>query len=254
MRFSLFICVFVLFSCASDDELKNQQSPEIALRDALQLLKEDELLEAKNAFYALTIRFAGTATAETAQYYLGETHTKMDKHLLAANAYFQVHDRFKGSEYAERAQYKEAKAYERLSPDMALDQSYTKQSIQKYTDFIADYPESEFRKDSEFAINELTNKLARKLYDNARIYYKLEKWRAAFKYIKLVKQRFENAPILLETYMLQVKIHIEKEEWIQAEQELEVTRNKFPTRLESHDDYTEILADIAEGKANQLDG
>lgn len=253
MRVSLILTALLFISC-SDDELQNQNSPEIALRDALNLLKEDELLEAKNALYALTIRYAGTETAETAQYYLGETHTKMDKHLLAANAYFQVYERFKGSEYVERAQYKEAKAYEMLSPDMALDQTYTKTAIQRYTDFIADHPNSEFRKDAEFAIGTLTNKLATKLYDSARIYYKLERWRSAFKYIKLVKQRYEDAPVLLDTYLLQVKIHIEKEEWIQAEQELEVTRNKFPTRLEGHEDYTKILADIAEGKANQLDG
>jgi outer membrane protein assembly factor BamD len=254
MRYIALTCLTLFFVSCSSEDILNQQIPEIQLADALKLYKNDDLAEAKQEFYNITIRFAGTEVGETAQYYLAETETKMEKYLLAAFSYKQVYDRYKQSEYSESAQYKEAKSYELLAPSPRLDQEYTLRAIKLYTDFIADRPTSKLVEECERSIYNLRCKLAEKMYENARIYYKIEKWNASFKYIEIVKQRYEDTPILLDTYLLRVKIFIEKEEWVQAEQELEITRNKFPDRLPKHPELTELMQEIADGKLQQLNG
>lgn len=255
MKFFIsFSLILILVACSSDDIVQKRRFPEKELKEALVKLKDDDLIEAKNELYALTIKYAGTKTAEEAQYYLGETQYKMEKYLLAADAYRRVHERYTQSSYREKAQYKEALSFEKLSPSFALDQKFTKTAIKKYKDFIADYPKSEFRENVERSLYDLNDKLAHKLYHSAYIYYKMEQWRSALRYTDLVKKEFDNTSYIEKAYLLRVKVFIEKEQWVQAEQEIEVFRNRFPEKADKNLELNELKKEISEGKEDVLNG
>ncbi len=93
-----------------------------------------------------------------------------------------------------------ADCYYELSPDYPLDQQYTKKSIEEFQVFIDFFPLNEKVSKAESKINELNDKLARKEYESARIYDKMEYYTAAIKYYDTVMEVYHDtqyAPLAL---------------------------------------------------------
>ncbi len=85
------------------------------------------------------------------------------------------------SSKAEEADFYIVKAYEALSPPYSLDQSYTVRAIEEINSFLKKYPFSKY-KDQVNAINEkLQRKLERKYFEIAKMYYDLDRYKAAIR-------------------------------------------------------------------------
>jgi len=242
-----------LISCSSSDEVKKRISPQEELKNALIDYKNEDYELAKQSLYTITIKYSGTKVAEDAQYYLGETNFKMDKYLVAAHSYNQIVERYTQSEYLERAQYKAAYCYFKLSPSPALDQKYTETAIKSLQEFISDWPASAFREDAEKNIATLRNKLAEKKFNTASLYFKMEKWRAARQYADFVIENFSDSEFIDDAHLLRSNIYIEKKQWVQAEQEIDLLLSKFPN-LKDSQPVSETKSLIALGKQEKING
>ncbi len=85
------------------------------------------------------------------------------------------------SSKAEEADFYIVKAYEALSPDYSLDQGYTVRAIEEINSFLKKHPFSKY-KDQVNAINEkLQRKLERKYFEIAKMYYDLDRYKAAIR-------------------------------------------------------------------------
>lgn len=252
MRFLLVIC-FVLLSCSSDDDLL-RKPPELELKEALEFYQNEDYNDARISFGTLSIRYSGTKVGEQSLFYLAETYFKLQKYLLAADTYKSLYERYSNSEYLEKAYFNEAKSYEMLSPVYVLDQKYTVSAINKYKEFLLEYPGTSLKEDVEKQIYDLNDKLAQKQYHSAYIYFRMEKWRPTINYIDMLIEKHPDSSVIKDAYLLKVLVHIEKEEWIVAEQMLELTLSKFPEIKVSDEKITEIKMQIDEGKKSRLDG
>ncbi len=88
---------------------------------------------------------------------------------------------FPESTKAEEADFYIVKSYEALSPIYSHDQAYTVRAIEEINSFLKKYPFSKY-KDQVNAINEkLQRKLDRKYYENAKMYYDLDRYKAAIR-------------------------------------------------------------------------
>lgn len=240
-------------SCSSDDDLI-RKPPELELKEALELYQNEDYADARISFGTLSIRYSGTKVGEQSLYYLGETYYKMDKFLLAADTYKSLYERYSSSEYLERSYYKEANSYAQLSPVFVLDQKYTYEAIKKYQEFLLEYPNSKFKEETEKKIYDLKNKIAKKIYHSAEIYFAMEKWRPTLNYADMVIDKHPESVVIEKAYLLKVKVHIEKEEWIVAEQALELVLAKFPELEKNSEEVAELKLEIEEGKKSRLDG
>ena len=73
-----------------------------------------------------------------------------------------------------KARYMKAMSNYELSPKSELDQKFTKEAIDDFQAFIEYYPTDSLAKVAEAKIVELNNKLAKKEYDNGKLYLRLE--------------------------------------------------------------------------------
>jgi outer membrane protein assembly factor BamD len=250
MRLLLLLSLF-LFSCSFSDDAVKPLTPQGELAEALKKMKDEEFESAKNDLYAITIKYSGTKIAEDAQYYLGEVNFKMGKYLVAATSYRQIIERYTNSKYLEKAQFKEAMCFYNLSPSSALDQKYTYEAIRKFREFQVDWPSSENYEKAEKNVISLRNKLAKKVYKTASLYFKMSKWKASNKYIDFILTDYKDTDYIAKAQLLRVQILIRKKQFVQAEQFIALVKDQFP-ELKPSEEILAIEKEISEGKAEKI--
>ena len=87
MKYFLYLsAVLVLFQCSG-----NKPTPEWTARDYFRAAKEkyddESYFEAANDFTVVLLRFSGSTVADSAQYYLADSHFEMGDYLIAASEF-----------------------------------------------------------------------------------------------------------------------------------------------------------------------
>lgn len=177
--FLVFSVIPILFwSCSSSIDTANLSAEE-RYNYALKLFNDEDYEEALKEFQAIVLQFPGNAVVDDAQYYLGLSRYERHEYILAAYEFSKLIKNMSSSEWVDEAQLMLAECYYNISPNYSLDQTYTKKSIEEYQAFIDFFPTNPKVPDAEKKINELNEKLARKEYNTAYIYEKLEYYKAA---------------------------------------------------------------------------
>lgn len=254
MKYVYLSLLLFLFACSSGDDIAEKKLPEVELKEALQLVADEDYEEAVKDLFAITIKHAGTKVAEEAQYYLAKSYFFMDKFLLSGNHFRYLYERYPKTAYYEEAMYMEAVCYVNLSPGFALDQKYTYEAIKKIDDFLLYFPESKYVDDANKFKNELEEKIVYKKLNSAEIYRALNKYNAALKYTEQLLQEIKESQHLEACYFLRVRIYVEMEEWLKAEQELELMSNKFKNSTIDLKELESIKEDIRLGKLEKTNG
>ncbi|MEZ4902944.1 MAG: outer membrane protein assembly factor BamD [Spirosomataceae bacterium] len=109
--------------------------------------------------------------AELAQFYNAYCNFKQANYNMSQFLFKNFYETFQRSEYAQEALYMHAYSLYKDSPNFNLDQASTLTAIGALQDFINTYPESAFREESTQLILELRDKLERKAYEKAKLYY-----------------------------------------------------------------------------------
>ncbi len=154
---------------------------------------DGDYLEAINDFEIVKLQFAGSAVADSSQFYLGECHYKREEFLLGAEEFQNLRRNFPTSPLTPLAQHYIAMCYYNLSPKSFLDQKYTVRAIDEFQTFIEYYPKSDLVHDAETKIQELNARLAQKEYDTAGLYMKLERYKAAAYYYNSVVEKYHDS-------------------------------------------------------------
>ncbi len=143
------------------------------------LFDRGRYLDASDRLEIFLINHAGSAMADSAQYLLGECHFKMKEYIVAASEYEKTVRQYPQSPVREQAQYKIGLSYFRLSPKSSLDQEYTSKAMDAFQEFIEEFPASDLAKEATRMIGVCREKLAKKEYDNGRLYHKMKEYNAA---------------------------------------------------------------------------
>ena len=105
-------------------------------------LEREKYLQAQTDFKYVVMRGTGTDLGDDAQYYLGEAYFRNKEYLLAVAEYEKLTRRMGFSPFVEDARFKICEAYRIESPKYYHDQEYTKKSLERYQEFLDDFPES----------------------------------------------------------------------------------------------------------------
>ena len=185
-------------------------------------------LEAIEDFNHVTLQYQGSGFASQAQFYLGECRFQRNEFLLAATEYDILKRNYPASPLVPEAQYKLALSYFNLSPRSYLDQKYTKKAIDEFQTFVEYYPANPHAADADTKIKELNNRLAKKLYDDAKQYERLDYYTAALIYYNDVIERYHDTEYAPLAELDKVELLIGRKRYLEARTELARFFDRYP--------------------------
>ncbi len=211
-------------------------TPEQRLAYSIQLYNQEDYEEAVKEFEAIILQYPGSSIVDDAQYYLAMTRFQRGEYILAAYQFSKLIKGMPSSEFVAISQYMLANSYYKLSPNYTLDQQYTKKAIEEFQVFIDFFPLNEKVADAEAKIKELNDKMAKKEYESARIYDKMEYSLAALKYYDSVTEIYHDtqyAPLALYN---KINLLLEKKRDAEALTESLKFLEKYP----GHENYSDV--------------
>ncbi len=210
--------------------------PEERLNYAISLYEEEDYEEALAEFQSLLLQYPGSIIVDDTQYYLGMTRYQRGEYIVAAYEFSKLIRNMPASEFVPKAQYMLADSYYQLSPNFNLDQVYTKKAIVELQAFIDFFPLNEKVAEAENKINELNEKLARKEFNIAVIYGKLEYYSATIKYLDNVIETYHDTPYAAMASYRKILLLMDRE----REDEALAEMKKFLQLYPDDENYGEV--------------
>lgn len=234
----------LLSSCSSTKEIEAIPAEERFER-AKALFDDGEYLDAIDQFKIITVQFQGSEYADDAQFYLAQSRFLREEYVLAASEFENLVRTMPSSSYANRARYMVALSYYELSPRSQLDQKYTRKALDEFQTYIEYSPKDSLVPSAEKKINELTEKLSKKIFDGGKLYYRIDAYRAAIAYFDKVISEYHDSRYVDQAMFWKAKSYLERKEYSKASASLDELLLKYPeTGLKS--DITDLQKEIDE--------
>ncbi len=181
MKRILFVIIplLMLNSCSKFQQYMKSTDMEAKYEAAVKYYEKKDYYHALQLFEELISVYRGTSKAEKSYYYYTYCTYYVDDFTMAAYHFNNFVQSYPGSSYAEEMQFMYAYCYYLDSPISSLDQTSTNDAIEKFQLFINKFPESTKVADANKYIDELRLKLEEKAFNNAKLYFRTENYKAA---------------------------------------------------------------------------
>lgn len=170
------VLVLLVSSCSKFRKIQKSDDWEVKYRAALEYYNNEDYYKASVLFEEILPILRGRPEAEDVQYYFAYSYYYQKQYILSAHYFKTFINIYSRSERAEEAMYMHAYSLYLDSPSHELDQTNTHEAINAMQTFLNRYPQSEFNDEANRIIDELQKKLEVKAFENAKHYYKLEKY------------------------------------------------------------------------------
>lgn len=213
--------------CGSSD-VTQQMSAEERFELGKAKFEDGEYLEAIKEFEIVKLQYPGSGVADDAQMYLADCYYEREEFLLAAEEYLSVKRNFQASPLVPLSQFKVGMSFFRMSPTSELDQQYTSRAIDEFQSYIDYYPAGDSVAAAELRIRELNERLARKEFDTAELYMKLEYYRSATYYYTVVTEKFHDTPYAEPALWGKIRSLVKRKKYEEARQDIQKFLDRFP--------------------------
>ena len=183
------ISILCVLSC-SRGGLKEQESPRDQYNGAMELYEKGKFFKAQAQFQGLIYSFPGQTFIDTAQYYLGMSLFNMENYPEAVGEFRRLLATYPISPFADDAQFQLSMCHYEQSPKYSRDPDETFRAIDEFTEFLNRYPQSPLVPEARDRINEMYDKLARKLFKNGELYLKLNAYEPALLYFDMIRDNY----------------------------------------------------------------
>ena len=130
-------------------------------------------------FEQIAPAYRGKPQAEKLFYMFAQSYYKTKQYYLAGYQFESFVSSYPRSEKVQEAAYLGAKSYSMLSPVYSLDQTDTFKAIDKLQAFIDTYPNSEYLGEANETVRVLSEKIEKKVYENAKGYNTISDYKSA---------------------------------------------------------------------------
>lgn len=172
-----FILIVSLTSCSKYQRIIKSSDMEAKYDAAVEYYKSNDYFRALQLFEELISVYRGSAKAESIYYYYAYCYYGTGDLYTSAYHFTNYATTFSKNEKAEECSYMSAYCYYLMSPKSSLDQSNSKEAINRLQSFVNRYPNSERVEKCNQLIDDLRLKLEKKTFENAKNFYR----RTAFK-------------------------------------------------------------------------
>lgn len=166
-------------SCTKFRKLQKSTDWKVKYEAALAYYEDSDYYRSSVLLEEILPIIRGTEEAEKANFIYAYTYFYQNQFILSSHYFKTFTEVYGRSEYVEEAAYMEAYSLYKQSPQPSLDQTSTYEALASLQLFLNKYPLSKYFEEAEGLITELQVKLETKAYDNAKLYYKLRRYKAA---------------------------------------------------------------------------
>ncbi len=182
----LLLVLTIVVGCGGKPSLNNMSAREL-FDQGMEKYSENKFRLAQESFQTVIYDYPGASLVDTAQYYLALSYFGAEDYILAQVEFNRLVNYYTSSVFVPHATFMRAVSFYESTPSHhGLDQSNLREALRHLEDFIIDYPGSELVADAEKYIVEATTRLARRDYDAAMTYYRMNALTAAEKYFQMV--------------------------------------------------------------------
>lgn len=184
MNFRKFILIVfaaaALCSCKSQFELLlNSNDVDAKYDGAFLYFNEGKYSKAASLFESLTILTNGTERADTVRYYWGLSNYLYKDYYTAETNFTQFIESYPRSPFTSDARYLRLDCLYRSTLRWELDQAPTYKTISAISEYILEFPDNEHMQECKDMLKDLNDRLDKKAYEAAKLYFKMEDYLAS---------------------------------------------------------------------------
>lgn len=188
------LAVMTLGSCKSQFELLlNSNDVDAKYDAAFEYFNNKKYSKAASLFESLSVLTNGTEKDDTVRYYWGLSNYMFKDYYTAETNFEQFVASYPRSPFTSEARYLRLDCLNRQTLRYELDQTPTYKAINEISSYILEFPDNTHMRECRDMLIDLNERLDKKAYESAKLYYKMEDYlasRIAFK--NVLKDDAEN--------------------------------------------------------------
>lgn len=231
-----------LGSCKSQYELLlNSSDADAKYEAAFKYYNSKKYNKAAAMFESLSMLTEGTERDDTVRYYWGLSNYMQKDYYTAETNFQRFTEVYPRSPFASDARFLRLDCLYRSTMRYELDQTPTYTALNAMTEYLREEPDNTHLKECEDMIADLNERLDRKAYEGAKLYYRMEDYLAARVALKnVLKDDSENI------YREDILYYIAMSSYRYAE--LSVKSKQRERYLMFMDDYLNFIGEYPESK------
>lgn len=210
-KFKRYLLVLVvisfLLSCSKYQKILKSPDASVKYDAAIAYYNKKDYFRALPLLEELVNLYKGTQKAEKVYYYFAYTNYGLGDYATANFHFDNFTKTYPNSEYTEECYYMSAYCSYLDSPVSSLDPTNTIKAINELQLFVNKYPNSSRIPECNRLIDELRFKLEKKAFDNAKLFYNLEDYKAAIVSFKNVIKDYPDTRFAEESMFLIMKTY-----------------------------------------------
>jgi outer membrane protein assembly factor BamD len=176
---SLLVLVLLFSSCNEYQKALKNEDVAAKFEIGTKMYDAGKYSKAIRLFEQIAPQYRGKPQAEKLFYMFSQSYYKTKQYTLSGYQFESFVSGYPKSEKVQEAAYLGAKSYSMLSPIYSLDQTDTFKAIEKLQNFIDTYPKSEYLGEANESMRILTEKIEKKVFENAKGYNTVSEYKAA---------------------------------------------------------------------------
>jgi outer membrane protein assembly factor BamD len=192
--FILYLAVLlVVAGCGKHHKLLKSGDNDLKYESAIVYFNKKDYYRALQLFDQLSAIYRGTARGERIIYYQAYCYYEQSDYLQAGFYFQRLAKSYPNSKDAEEALFMSAYCKYRLSPRYSLDQTNSYDALSEFQTFLNRYPNTARKSECNRYIDILRAKLAKKDFEIAKLYYKMDEFEAAVVCFKNIVKDYPNS-------------------------------------------------------------
>ncbi len=174
------VAIVAFSSCKTQYELLLQSNDADAKYEAaFDYYNEGKFSKAGSLFESLSMLTSGTERDDTVRFYWGLSNYKFRDYYTAETNFENFLDTYPRSPFASEARYLRLDCLYRSTLRYELDQAPTYKAITEISEYIIEFPDNPHMQTCHDMLVDLNERLDKKAYEGARLYYKMENYKAS---------------------------------------------------------------------------
>ena len=236
------LALVLAVSCATEyDKLLKGHDVPAKYAKAFELYNDGKYAKAAEMFESLSIATKGTAQDDTVQFYWAMSNYKYKDYITAENNFSEFISVFPLSPFTEQARYLYIDCLYRSTYRYELDQTPTYRALNELNRYMTLYPDNAYMDECRKMKDDLEERLDKKAFEAAHLYYHMEDYLAAHYALKnVLKEDAENI------YREDILYFVAMSSYKYAENSVQSKRHE--RYLSFVDDYLNFVSEYPESK------
>ncbi len=202
--FVLAACVAATLGCSPFRRLEKSEDWRLKYEAGQDYFKKKDYYHTAILFEQILPIVRGLPEGEKVEFYLAYCQYYQKTYLLASNQFKVFYETYGRSQLSEEAYFMYAYSLYIASPDEQLDQKSSIEAMGAMQNFLNQFPGSQFIDKANEVVNSSQQKLEKKEFENANLYFKLRYYQAAVISFNNFRKTFPDSKYLEEMGYLKI--------------------------------------------------